>query len=189
MSIDLEALKLKSSASEIVKSSPLLKTIRTTKTDNTDFFRIRGGKEWMMDFPIFSQKGMDKEKYLVMPEYQQELNERNSLSPVRFYFGIIWGSNILFLSDVGIKVNDEGALNSYNKSRHELYELAKNKWISISANMSLQAYVATEAKSLIPDPIWPEKPANIGEAIEIAFKDNVINSPDHPVLKKLRGEI
>jgi len=93
------------------------------------------------------------------------------------------------LPDVGIKLKDDGTQNSYHKSRMELYELAKEKWISISANQELGAYTATEAKSKIPDPIWPSKPANIGEAIEIAFKDNVINSPDHPILKKLRGEI
>lgn len=189
MALDLAALKLKSNPAGIIKTTPLLKTIRVSKPNNTDFFRIRPGDEWMADYPIFSPKGKDKEKYLVMPEYQQELSERNSLDPVRFYFGITWGSNILFLSDVGIKRNEDGAINSYNKSRHELYELAKTEWISISANMELGAYTATQAKSKIPEPIYPPKPANIDEAIQIAFKDNVINSADHPVLKKLRGEI
>lgn len=191
MSLDLEALKLKPTVG-IIKTAPLLTTIRTTKPDNTDFFRIRPGDEWTMEFPIFAPKGKTgkgNEKYLVMPEFQQELVERNSLLSVRFYFGVIWGSNLLFISDVGIKPNGEGELNSYHKSRMELYELAKEKWISISANMELGAYTATEAKSKIPDPIWPLKPVNIGEAIEIAFKNNVIDSPDHPILKKLRGEI
>jgi hypothetical protein len=192
MVLNLEALKLRHNAAGMIKTAPLLKTLRTKKPENTDFFRIRPGEEWTMDFPIFAPKGKtgsENEKYLVMPEFQQELDERNSLMPVRFYFGIIWGSNILFLSDVGIKIKDDGSQNSYHKSRMELYELAKEKWISISANQELGAYVATEAKSKIPDPIWPTKPANIGEAIELAFKDNVIDRPDHPVLKKLRGEI
>lgn len=192
MSLNLEALKLKPNTSGIVKTEPLLKTIRTAKPNSTDFFRIRPGEDWTMEFPIFAPKGKpgtENEKYLVYPEFQQELMERNSLIPVRFYFGIIWGSKILFLSDVGIKTSENGALNSYNKSRMELYELAKEKWISISANKDLGAYTATEAKSKIPDPIWPVKPANIGEAIEIAFKDNVIDNENHPILKKLRGEI
>lgn len=89
MSIDLEASKLKSSTSGIVKTAPLLKTIRTSRPDNINFFRIRDGEDWTMDFSIFSSKGKDKEKYLVIPEYQQELAERNSLIPLRFYFGII----------------------------------------------------------------------------------------------------
>lgn len=191
MSLNLELLKLKPNATGIIKTAPLLKTIRTTKPDNTDFFRIRPGDEWKMDFPIFSPKGTgkDKEKYLVMPEYQRELEERNSLQFVKFYFGIIWGSNILFLSDVSIKCREDGVLNSFHKSRHELYALAEKSWISISANTDLGAYTATEAKSKIPDPVYPAMPANIGEAIQIAFKDNVIDREDHPILKKLRGEI
>jgi len=188
--LDLNALKLKPKG-VVIKTAPLLNSIRTQKPDNTDFFRIRPGDEWMMEFPIFSSKGTgkDKEKYLVMPDYQQELEERNSLQLVRFYYGILWGSNVLFLSDVSIKCNEDGEMNSYHKSRHELYELAKTKWISISANTNLGAYTATEAKSLIPDPTYPLKPGNIEEAIQIAFKDNVIDKDDHPVLKRLRGEI
>lgn len=192
MGLNLEVLKLKPNSSGIVKTEPLLKTIRTEKPYSTDFFRIRPGEDWTMEFPIYASKGNtggENEKYLVYPEFQQELAERNSLIPVRFYFGIIWGSNILFISDVGIKTGDNGTLNSYHKSRMELYELAKEKWISISANKDLGAYTATEAKSKIPDPIWPVKPANIGEAIELAFKDNVIDNENHPILKKLRGEI
>src|SRR5450759_306805 len=98
--LDLEELKLKPNAVGLIKTAPLLRTIRTKKPENTDFFRIRRGDEWTMEFPIFAPKGKtgsENEKYLVMPEYQQELAERNSLQPVRFYFGIIWGSNILFL--------------------------------------------------------------------------------------------
>lgn len=189
--IDLNALKLKP-RNDIIKTAPLLKTIRTQKPNNTDFFRIRPGEEWMMDLPLFAPKGKkggNNKKYLVMPEFHPELEERNSLQNVRFYFGIIWGSNILFLSDVGIKCNEEGVMNSFNKSRHELYALAMEKWISISANDALKAYTASEAKSKIPDPVYPNKPTNIGEAIQIAFKDNVIDREDHPILKRLRGEI
>lgn len=190
MSLDLEALKLKPNASDIIKTAPLLKTIKVMKPGKTDYFRIRTGDDWTMKFPVVSQKtGNDNDLYLVMPEFQLELIERNLLMPVQFYFGILWGSNILFLSDVGIKLTADGTQNSYHKSRMELYELAKEKWICISANKDGGFYTATEAKSKIPDPIWPSTPANINEAIEVAFKDNVINSPDHPVLKRLRGEI
>lgn len=188
MSLDLAALKLKPKAEGIVKTAPLLKTLRVGRPDNTTFFRIRSGDEWVAEYPIYTSK-TSKDKYLVMPEFQSELEERNSLVPSRFFFGVEWGTGVLFLTDVGIKVNDEGNFNSYNKSRLELYEIAETKWISISANMDLGAYTATEAKSKIPDPEWPVKPANIDEAIELAFKDNVIASADHPVLKRLRGEI
>jgi hypothetical protein len=192
MSLDLEALKLKPNTANIIKTAPLLKTIRVKRPDPTEFFRIRSGDGWSMDFPIYSPKGKgggENEKYLVMPEYQQELAERNSLIPARFYFGVLWGSNVYFLDFAGLKTSDEGVLNSYHKTKMELYGLAGTKWISISANRDLGAYTATEAKSKIPDPEWIGAPENIGKAIEIAFKDNVIDCESHPVLKKLRGEV
>lgn len=190
VSLDLEALKLRPNAEGIIKTAPLLKTIKVLRPGKTDYFRIRPGAEWTLKFPIFSMKsGSDSEMYLVMPEFQMELYERNLLQPVMFHFGIFWGSNILFLSDVGIKLGRDGGLNPYHKSRLEAYEIAKTKWISISANLEGGFYTIVEAKSKIPEPIWPTTPANIGEAVELAFRDNVIDSADHPVLKKLRGEI
>ena len=58
-------------------------------------------------------------------------------------------------------------------------------WIRIKSNMSLKAYEIFEAASAIPDPQWPELP--FGEIVRIAFKDKVIRSLDHPVVKRLRG--
>jgi hypothetical protein len=46
-----------------------------------------------------------------------------------------------------------------------------------------------EAKTKVAEPVWPEDPAAIEKALEVAFKNILIESCDHPVLKKLRGEI
>jgi hypothetical protein len=49
--LDLEELKLKQNAAGLIKTAPLLRTIRTKKPENTDFFRIRRGDEWTMRVP------------------------------------------------------------------------------------------------------------------------------------------
>jgi hypothetical protein len=36
------------------------------------------------------------------------------------------------------------------------------------------------------EPVWPEEPFN--ELLRIAFRDRIISSPDHPVVKRLRGQ-
>jgi hypothetical protein len=51
--------------------------------------------------------------------------------------------------------------------------------------MSLGAYEIFSAASVIQDPTWPELPFN--ELLRIAFRDRIISSPDHPVVKRLRG--
>ena len=59
------------------------------------------------------------------------------------------------------------------------------RWVRVKANMSLRAYEIFEAESAIPDPIWPELSFEV--IYRIAFKDRLITSPDHPVIKRLRG--
>ena len=58
-------------------------------------------------------------------------------------------------------------------------------WVRVKANMSLRAYEIFEAESTIPDPIWPD--LSFEEIYRIAFKDRLIRSLDHPVVKRLRG--
>jgi len=55
------------------------------------------------------------------------------------------------------------------------------------ANMSTGAYDIDEAHGKLGEPEWPE--LSMGELLKIAFKDRYIDSYDHPVLKRLRGEI
>jgi hypothetical protein len=53
--------------------------------------------------------------------------------------------------------------------------------------MSLGAYEVFEATGELPEPQWPELP--FSQILQIAFKDKYIDSLDHPVLRKLRGEV
>ena len=38
----------------------------------------------------------------------------------------------------------------------------------------------------IPEPVWPTE--SFEEIVKIAFRDKLIDRPDHPVIKRLRGE-
>ena len=52
--------------------------------------------------------------------------------------------------------------------------------------MDLGAYEIFAAIGTIPDPVWPESPFN--ELLRIAFRDRIIDDPEHPVVKRLRGQ-
>lgn len=185
MALNLEALRLSTNFPTVVKTEQCLTTIPVRKPKKSEFFRVREG--WSFDAFLLDLKE-DEEKYLVMPEFQQILLERNLLRRVRFYFLVSWGSGVMYLSEIPLP-DEDGKFNDFNKSRMEHYETAKTKWVSISANKSLGAYTINIAKGNLPEPIWALKPASIEEAIEIAFKDKVIDKEDHPILKKLRGEV
>ena len=53
--------------------------------------------------------------------------------------------------------------------------------------MALGAYEVWEAIADIPEPDWPKY--TLQKIINIAFRDNYIRTEDHPVLKRLRGEL
>jgi len=95
---------------------------------------------------------------------------------------------VFFLSDVTLPDTD-GKHNSYNRSRMEHYERAKTDWVKIAANKDLGAYDIFIPKATLPEPEWPEKPASITDALEITFKDRYVDTEDHPVLKRIRGEL
>jgi hypothetical protein len=80
----------------------------------------------------------------------------------------------------------DGRMSEWSRSAKELAQIAQTQWIRIISRTDLGAYQHEPAKGTIPDPVWPEiKPQEI---IKIAFRDKMIDSWDHPVLRRLRGE-
>jgi hypothetical protein len=52
--------------------------------------------------------------------------------------------------------------------------------------MGLRAYDILEAENQnIPDPVWQR--VSLEEIVRIAFRERLIDRPDHPVMKRLRG--
>ncbi|MCO5382134.1 MAG: hypothetical protein NHB15_08635 [Methanosarcina barkeri] len=151
-----------------------------------DFFRIRPESEWTFaTFLVDLQEG-EEEKYLVAPEFIDEVLSNGKLKPAMIYTGITYIGQILFLSDIPLPDSD-GKDNEYNRSRRLAYEIAKKKWIKIRANKALGAYEIIGAVGELPEPVWPEEIGSIEKALEIAFKGKLIDSYNHPVLKRLRG--
>ena len=66
-------------------------------------------------------------------------------------------------------------------------EMAKKSWIRLVANMSLGAYEVYEAAGSLPDPEWPD--LDFAEILKVAFKGQYITDIDHPVIRRLLGEL
>jgi hypothetical protein len=77
--------------------------------------------------------------------------------------------------------------NEWHQSLLEAMEHGQREWIRIEAHKTLHGYVRTSAAGLITTPpVWPE--LSLGDLLELGFKDHNIDTLQHPVLKKLRGE-
>jgi hypothetical protein len=58
-------------------------------------------------------------------------------------------------------------------------------WVRLAADMSLGAYRIYQAEGQLSEPLWPEK--TLPELLKLGFKDRIIDSAEHPVVKRLRG--
>ena len=62
-----------------------------------------------------------------------------------------------------------------------------NDWTRLAADMSLGAYQVFAAPAKLTEPDWPK--ITFEKLLETALKDKLITEIQHPVLKRLRGEI
>jgi len=126
----------------------------------------------------------DRETYLIAPELWNELATESTFGP-RALFTSMNRQGVPFLWPVRLPGAD-GKIDDWNRSALEAATMATKGWVRVAANMSLGAYEVFETTADIPGPAWPE--TSFGDPLKIAFKDRLITSLDHPVLKKLRGE-
>lgn len=161
-----------------------LLTIPVKKPVKEWFVRTHPGEEYRLQTAVLELKE-DREIFLVDPVLWQELSTESTFSP-RMFVTAMNKQEVLFLWPIRLPGAD-GRIDEWNRSALEAADLARTKWVRVAANMSLGAYDVFEATGDLAEPKWPEMP--LGDMLRIAFKDKFIESPDHPVLRKLRGEI
>lgn len=126
----------------------------------------------------------DAETYLVERNLWPELIGESTFSP-RALFTAMNRQGVLFLWPIRLPGAD-GRLDNWSRSAMEAAQHAQGKWVRVTANMSLGAYELYEAAGQWSPPEWPDVPFH--QVLKIAFKDHFIDSMDHPILKRLRGE-
>lgn len=63
----------------------------------------------------------------------------------------------------------------------------KKRWVRVVANQALGAYDLFVAPGDLSEPAWPKY--SMGEMLKAAFAGRIIDTPDHPVLLRLRGVV
>jgi len=93
---------------------------------------------------------------------------------------------VLFLWDLNLPQPD-GRPNAWTQTALEAVQLAATHWVRVTANMSLGAYEGVKAAGDLGEPAWPN--LSFSELLKTAFKDRFITDINHPVLRRLRGEV
>jgi hypothetical protein len=80
----------------------------------------------------------------------------------------------------------EDRKSDWPRSAREAAEKAMKHWLRVQANLNLGAYETTTSTYVTAEPVWPE--LSFEELVRIAYRDRMITSLDHPVVKRLRGQ-
>jgi hypothetical protein len=160
-----------------------LVTVPVRRPSSQEFFRVHPDEAWRLDTALIEIKA-DREIYLVDPDIWPLFP--NECKPRTLYTTIDRRSVVTLWP---VRLPDEnGRLDEWNRSAHEGAQLATEKWVRLSADMALGAYRIDIAVGEFPQPVWPSD-VTFADLLRIAFKRKMIEDLDHPVLRRLRGEI
>jgi hypothetical protein len=177
---DPTRLRLTESAQIGVKKA--VTVIACTKPNRQQFVRVHTSKDYRMQTALFVDE-VNRDVYLVAPELWSEL--AGEIQPT-WLFAAISKTNNVFLWPVRVP-DPDGRQNNWHVSALRAAEMAMQKWVRVQSNMADGKYDVFQAKGAIPEPEWPEMPFR--DMLEVCFKDRLIDTIDHPMLKQLRGEV
>ena len=177
---DLGNLRLSQSFTETAGVKKLLTTVPVRKPNPQDWVRVHPGSEYRENFPLIELKD-EREEYVVAASLVHELvGEFVS----KTLYTTVNRQGVVSLWPVRLP-DPDGREMEWHRSAREAAELAMNRWVRCKANRSLGAYDIFQAEACIAEPAWPD--LTFQQIIRIAFRDRLITSMDHPVIKRLRG--
>ena len=182
-SFDLKQLRLPQNFAETVGVKRKLVTLRVRKPHRQEFVRIHPGDDFRLSTALFNQKDESDGTYLVDPQLLEELIAE--IVPTLLLLAIT-RQKVPFIWPLRLP-REDGRQDAWSRSALEAASLAEKRWISVRANMSMGAYDVFEAAGELPEPEWPE--ITFQQAIDLAFRDRYIDSPEHPVIKQLWGRL
>lgn len=177
---NLNALRLPQNFGETLGVRKIITRVPVRKPNKTDFFRVRPGEEWRFQTMILEIKD-EGETYVLMPEVWGVIQEL--LRPAMLHVGIDRRNNV-FLIPIPLP-GDDGRRNSWHQSLAGIVEQAEDKWVRIAANKGVGGYDVFRADAKLPEPEWPD--LTLAELMEIAFRDKIIASAEHSIIRQLLG--
>jgi hypothetical protein len=179
---NLDALRLDPTES-LIGAKELLTHVPVRKPSKDEFFRQHPDPAYTLSTATYEDRN-EREVYLVPAAMRPHLAgflKQVVLALCRTRQGVLFWWPIPLPTEDG----NRGGGRAWGDSARAAADEARGHWVSLRADMALGAYRVFHAEGSLPDPIWPEEaPA---ELLRIAFRGRIIDHPDHPVIRRLRG--
>jgi hypothetical protein len=159
-----------------------LLTVPVRKPDKQWFVRTHPDESYRISVAVIEMKE-DRETYLVDPSLCEAL--ASEITP-KLLVTTINRAGVVFLWPIR-NVSKEGRQDEWSRTARIAAGEARDQWVRRTANMSLGAYEIYKAGERLPEPEWPEN--SFSELLETAFQGKIIDTLDHDIVRKLRGQL
>jgi hypothetical protein len=157
--------------------------LQVCKPNKAWWVRIHPDPEYQLATWVVELKD-EGESYLVLPHLWSSLFGEATFQYLVLHLAIN-RQNKIFIWPVRRPADESEQPNRWMRTPLEASAKARKQWTRIAWNMETRQHEVFTSE-MVEEPDWPDLPFR--DLIEIAFKDHVIDSLDHPVLRRLRGE-
>jgi hypothetical protein len=183
--VDLEQFKIDLKEAGIEGAQEQLAAVSVRRPPATIYFQVDDRKDRTIGLALHeARQGFTTEYYVVMPKMLSVMNDLRGVFFAQVYVAVDRHGAVMLWP---VKLPTGGAGNPWYESALKGAELAKTGWIRIFADPNQGQYRIMKALATLGEPAFPEK--TMSELLELAFKGRVIDTPDHPVCRRLRGEV
>lgn len=175
-----EFLRLTDEYDDEPRTQNLILDIPVHKPPTTAFIRTHPEYQIRMGILELSET---REHFLVTRAMYGQLTKEKAVSK-RMLVPAITLQGYLFLWP--LKTTRGTRRNRWNASAKAAAEEAKEYWVRIGTDQEQKVYTAKKAVDEQPEPVWPEM--TFQEILSVAFRDKIIHTSNHKVLRYLRGE-
>ncbi len=182
LGFNLDDLKMDQSFDQLAGVKKIITNIPIRKPARQWFVRVNPDPSFQLTVGALVLKE-EQETYIVHPKLYPEFS--GEFKGMKLFCAIS-KQGVFFIWPVNLPGAD-GKLNPWHESALEAVTRAQKDWIRVAPNMHLGAYDIFTPLGDLGKPEWPD--LTMEQIINISFKHYIIDSPDHPVLKRLRGEI
>jgi hypothetical protein len=181
---DIEAFKLDMKEAGLEGATEQTSTVQVRKPPAEDYVQVHAGKDMTIAVALHeSRDNFTSQYYLVMPKMIGTVMDLRGAFYAQLHLTVTRSGLVMLWP---VKLPTGGAGNPWFESALRGAEMAKADWIRIFADAGQGQYRIMKALGDFDPPKFPEK--TLGELLEIAFAGRIIDSSDHPILRKLRGE-
>jgi len=166
-----------------IRVEKVLTAVPVRRPKRNEYVRVH--PEFVCDRKLVERDtGMEKECYLITPEVEDLVLEEWRWTRL---FVAITRRGTVFIWPIKIPLEGSGTGARIFETAAKGAEQARSLWTKLVWDRDLGGYEMFRAKGDLGEPVWPEK--SFRDLMEIAFRNYLIDTEDHPVIRELEGQL